>query len=593
VVIIPFVIAVVSGFLGFVQFRDALTFDFRASTVTLTQSKALRLVLDEETGIRGFAVTGDRRFLDPYLAAVPQMPAVLSDLERMVLDIGLANGWELVYPMQRLETAWLNEVAKPLLRGGASAAQQHVIELHGKVLIDSYREHNRIMSTAMNQLLTMNRKSYAARFSRIASLMVVSVLMCAVGMILAWRKLLHGERIQAALRDRESLYEQDRAWSRSFQLALLPPCLPVIVGCQFDAVYEPGVSEAQVGGDWYDALRLADGRIMISIGDVAGSGHEAAVVMGVVRQIMRGIAQLHANPAVMLDAADRALRLEHPDVFVTAWVGIVDLVARTLTFGSAGHPPALLALRNGKIEELSDYGLPLGLRQGHQKTSTTVELVDGSTLVLYTDGLSEANHDVVAGLKRVSFATGIVAAGPWVSPAREIYCLSLDNAATDDVAILVTRFNFTEVDMQVQRYAFNVYDVSAARQGRDMLLARLTERGFPMMERLNAELVFSELISNVYRHAASEVDIAIDCSGFQTVLHVLDRGLGFRHESALPPDLYSETGRGVFLISEMSDAFTVSERFGGGSHARVVLAGRLSRAFVDGKPKDLVSLSKV
>ena len=62
----------------------------------------------------------------------------------------------------------------------------------------------------------------------------------------------------------------------------------------------------------YDALRLVDGRVVFSIGDVAGSGLEAAVTMGNMRQIIRGIAQVHADPALMLDAADRALRLEHP-----------------------------------------------------------------------------------------------------------------------------------------------------------------------------------------------------------------------------------------------------------------------------------------
>ena len=103
------------------------------------------------------------------------------------------------------------------------------------------------------------------------------------------------------------------------------------------------------------------GGFSFSIGDVAGSGLQAAAVMGVVRQIMRGIAQVHANPAPMLDAADRALRLEHSDVFVTAWVGIVDLVTRSLTYASAGHPPSLLAYPDGTVCELRDTGVAFGI----------------------------------------------------------------------------------------------------------------------------------------------------------------------------------------------------------------------------------------
>ena len=80
-------------------------------------------------------------------------------------------------------------------------------------------------------------------------------------------------------------------------------------------MYESGKSEAQVGGDWYDAVRLADGRVLVSIGDVAGSGLQAAVIMAAMREVIRGVAQVYADPATMIDAADRTLKSEHP----TAW----------------------------------------------------------------------------------------------------------------------------------------------------------------------------------------------------------------------------------------------------------------------------------
>jgi PAS domain S-box-containing protein len=147
------------------------------------------------------------------------------------------------------------------------------------------------------------------------------------------------ERLQVSERDR--LYEHARKWSTTFQRAVLPLALPQVAGCLFDAVYEPGSGDAQVGGDWYDAVHLPDGRVFVSIGDVSGSGLRVAVVVGVVRQIMRGISQLHANPMLILDAADRALCLEYPGVYVSAWVGLIDLVTRTMTYASAGHPPPL------------------------------------------------------------------------------------------------------------------------------------------------------------------------------------------------------------------------------------------------------------
>ena len=168
-----------------------------------------------------------------------------------------------------------------------------------------------------------------------------------------------GRRAGVAVQ-RATQFEREHRVAQSFQEASLPPALPTLQAATFDAVYVPANDEAQVGGDWYDAVRLADGRVVVSIGDVAGNGLRAAITMGNMRQIIRGIAQVHADPALMLDAADRALRLEHVDQYVTAFVGVYDPVARTLSYASAGHPPPMLRSPDGTVELLSDGGLPIG-----------------------------------------------------------------------------------------------------------------------------------------------------------------------------------------------------------------------------------------
>jgi anti-sigma regulatory factor (Ser/Thr protein kinase) len=348
-------------------------------------------------------------------------------------------------------------------------------------------------------------------------------------------------------------------------------------------VYEPGANDRSVGGDWYDAVRLVDGRLLVSIGDVAGSGVEAAVVMGVVRQIMRGIAQVHPDPGLMLDAADRALRIEHGDVFVTAWVGVIDLVTRTLTYSSAGHPPALLCLPDGTLLELQDVALPLGLRHGSQGRSGTLELAHNASLVLYTDGLSEATRDVLAGEELVRAVVTSVAREPWREPATQIARRVLTNGSSDDVAILVARFDFAEVERFIERMSFDVRDATASRNARDLFVNVLVARGFDGASQLNAELIFGELVGNVVRHVARpHVDVAIECSGALTVLHVFDLGSGLRHNSRLPADVYAESGRGLYIISALAEEFTVSERPGGGSHVRVALIGGDARPVLRG-----------
>jgi serine phosphatase RsbU (regulator of sigma subunit)/anti-sigma regulatory factor (Ser/Thr protein kinase) len=387
-------------------------------------------------------------------------------------------------------------------------------------------------------------------------------------------------RLQRSLREREVQYLQERDRSTLFQKAALPPRLPAVAGLSFDAVYETGLSDDQVGGDWYDAVRLIDGRVLLTIGDVAGSGLNASVIMGVVRQIMRGIAQLHVEPALMLDAADRALRLEYPDAFVTAWVGVFDLVARTLTYSSAGHPPPLLLEASGKIRELDHRTLPIGLRQGHQGYASTVAISHGSTLCLYTDGLIEATHNILEGSRRLREAVQRVGLARVAHPAATIRRLAIPHGSPDDVAILVVHTNFNESERYLARSHFDSADAFGAGQARRKFAESLSTKNFSDVDIANAEIVFGELCGNVARYAPGIIDVVVDCSGVQTVLHVLDRGVGFRHLSRLPADPLAEKGRGLFIIASMTAEFTVTERDDGGSHARAVLVGRYPRSLL-------------
>ena len=114
-------------------------------------------------------------------------------------------------------------------------------------------------------------------------------------------------RLALALHNAET-YAHEQRVAGTFQRAALPQTLPERSDVFFDAVYEAGRSEALVGGDWYDAVQLLGGRILVSIGDVCGSGLSAAVTMGLMRQSIRAVGQTTPDPVAILDAADRTLR---------------------------------------------------------------------------------------------------------------------------------------------------------------------------------------------------------------------------------------------------------------------------------------------
>jgi PAS domain S-box-containing protein len=235
------------------------------------------------------------------------------------------------------------------------------------------------------------------------------------------------------------LYEHERRVATRLQAASLPRALPVSDALQFDAVYVPGSREAEIGGDWYDAFALPDGRIALSVGDVMGSGLEAAVTMGKVRQAMRAAALLDADPLTMLRVADATFRMDDAAGLATALAAVIDPATMTMRYACAGHYAPLVRDRAGTVRELpADSGLPLGLRDAAESRVDTLHLEDGALIVLYTDGLIESTRDARDGDRRLRAALRAAHDGI-IRPAQSIYDAVLEQGSRDDVAILTIR----------------------------------------------------------------------------------------------------------------------------------------------------------
>ncbi|HEY0395800.1 MAG TPA: SpoIIE family protein phosphatase [Candidatus Elarobacter sp.] len=382
-------------------------------------------------------------------------------------------------------------------------------------------------------------------------------------------------RLGAALVNANA-YAREHKVAASFQTAALVSDLPDVPGLRFSALYQAAHAEASVGGDWYDAFRLPDGRVVLSVGDVAGSGLDAAVAMSSVRQSIRTAALINPDPGAVLDAVDRIVRALGNGRFVTAFVGVLDPVCAEFAFANAGHPPPLLRRPDGTVAELGQGDLPLGLRQRNSTGRTILTLDPGSLLVAYTDGLTELDRDPLAG--QANLVDALRACDAAGDVALQIFeTLSGGDAARDDIAILALRFDaaLTEADgpRGARKWSFDVTDGAQAALVRHELLGALESAGFAGSMLHGAELVFGELIGNVFRYARGIADVILDVSGTAAVLHVLDDGEGFEVNPRLPADLFAERGRGLFLVNAFADEFSIERRRTGGSHARAVLVG--------------------
>lgn len=186
-------------------------------------------------------------------------------------------------------------------------------------------------------------------------------------------------------------FEQRATLARTLRQALVPAELPGIDGLQLAAEYRPAHDATQIGGDFYDVVPLPDGRWAFSIGDVCGKGVEAAVLTGQIRQSLRTAGLVSADPVEVLDLANRAMLSSHGSTFVTIVFGVLEILPDgvRIQLASAGHPPPLL-LRGGEVTQIETRGMLLGILPSARFESTELVLGAGDTLLLYTDGATEA-----------------------------------------------------------------------------------------------------------------------------------------------------------------------------------------------------------
>jgi PAS domain S-box-containing protein len=366
------------------------------------------------------------------------------------------------------------------------------------------------------------------------------------------------------------LYERERTTADALQRAMLPAALPILPDIRFSASYSAASESQRVGGDFYDAFELPDGRVALTIGDVTGHGLQAAVIMGEIRQALRAASFESAEPSAILDRASRLLVASGRSVFVTAIVGVLDPVTGRFAYATAGHPPPLVD-DGRKLRRLPSAGLPIGLRDD-EGVDFAMRLHAPCTLVMFTDGLMEFARDLSEGERRIEDAVRTLARTDIDHLAGELMKEVLgDDAPTDDIAILtlsVERFA-QELPGDEREWRFKSDDGrtgAVVRRDVGELIAEWTGRDDA---RFASELAFGELIANAVRHAPGSVRVLAHTAGDGTAtLSVEDNGSGFTPgEHRLDP--YAESGRGLSLVRAVADALDVEPAPLGGTRVTV------------------------
>ncbi|RBY81084.1 hypothetical protein DQ239_00165 [Blastococcus sp. TF02-09] len=256
------------------------------------------------------------------------------------------------------------------------------------------------------------------------------------------------DRIESLTRERRSA-ERNRRLAEQLQRSMLSR--PVRTEhCQIAVRYLPATDAGQVGGDWYDTFEQADGAVNLVIGDVVGHDIAAAATMGQLRSLLRGIAVAGApGPGQVLDTLDAAIDQLGLQTYATVGVGRLERAqgeracgVTRLRWAGAGHPPpVVLDAAGGLVPVPAPRGrLMLGVDRTSTRGEIVVELLPGSTVLLYTDGLVERpGSDLDAGVERLHRLAAELVGLPLEELCDQLLDRLVDGRPSDDVALVAVR----------------------------------------------------------------------------------------------------------------------------------------------------------
>ena len=357
---------------------------------------------------------------------------------------------------------------------------------------------------------------------------------------------------EAALK---ALEAEEREIALGLQRALLPASFVDRPGIALAAQYEAGSDVLEVGGDWFDAFDLPDGRLAVTVGDVVGHGLSAAAAMGQVRTALAALADHAAGPGEVLMRLEGFLARHETTDFATVCYAVIDPTTGVVEYASAGHPPILAVSAAGEISWLDQaQSPPLSGAYSPDRPQGSTLLEPGTLLVLFSDGLVERRKEPIdVGLRRLADAARAVADLPVEDVCTELIArLGVDEARSDDIAVLVVRLEAqpsARFERRFPAHSAQLRDLRTSMRG----WLRALGVGEPMQR--SVLLAVWEACANAIEHAyvdmaPSDVRVEMQAAGNGEVLvEVRDFGR-FRSMTSS-----ADRGRGTTIMRELTTDF--------------------------------------
>ncbi|MFD7431490.1 SpoIIE family protein phosphatase [Streptomyces sp. NPDC059818] len=354
--------------------------------------------------------------------------------------------------------------------------------------------------------------------------------------------------------DNARRFTREHAMAVTLQRSLLPRVLPTHSALEVAHRYLP--AQPGVGGDWYDVIPLSGARVALVVGDVVGHGLHAAATMGRLRTAVHNFSALDLSPDELLAHLDDLVgRLDTEgdrDVEVsgaTCLYATYDPVTGHCTVARAGHPGPALVLSDGTVTYPEIPGSPpLGVNEGLPVETAELVLPEGSTLVLFTDGLVERrDRDIDAGMELLRTTLERTGGLAPEATCQSVLDALLPDRPTDDVALLIARTHLLDPGRVAD---WDVPDDPTAVSGIRAQAARVVNEWGLQDAAYSAELIVSELVTNAIRYGSPPIRLRLLYDDDTLICEVADAGSTAPHvRRAAATD---EGGRGLFIIARLA-----------------------------------------
>lgn len=364
-------------------------------------------MLDQENGQRGFVITGNESFLQPYRDGRDASVLLMDELTQLLASNDLATLSLIKVDMAMRQ--WQDLAAEPRIeqaRISLDFAQSEVAKGDGQRLFDQFREAHATLALVVDDELDRLEEQKIQAFSVVlwaliaSALTMVGVMVWILDRSRSWVR--HREKlltIENELRlEKAAIADRLRHIVGRLQSSLLPTDLPDIEGVELAVRYLAANTEMDVGGDFYDVSKSFTKTVSFSIGDVCGHDVDAAVLTGLVRHTLSVVSQHVSDPVEVLSWANQAVADNATsDRFVTAAHAQIEPGPgrRFLRLALAGHHQPILLRANNEtsslplVQEIGIEGPLLGINRAARTNADLIEIDDGDQIIFFTDGLLE------------------------------------------------------------------------------------------------------------------------------------------------------------------------------------------------------------